>query len=147
MKFTFNVTRKIVVNGKEYRSLEEMPEELREAFRNAAGKGLSGFAATVAAKSSGFSFSIGGDAAEDALGEEERKLRADAKAMLEEAGAPVPPELAGPGPGRGAPVPEAPDASPVVPGSPGLKRILVACAWLAALALLALWLVEKLASR
>jgi hypothetical protein len=146
MKFTFDVSRKIVVDGKEYRSLEEMPEEVREAFRKASGKGLSGLAANAAAKSSGFRFTIGGDADGEGLAEEERKLRADAKAMLGAAGAPVPPELEEPG-GKGLPAPDAADARAVVPGSPGARRLLVACAWLAALALLAIWLMEKLASR
>jgi hypothetical protein len=39
MKITFNISRKIVVNGKEYGSVEEMPEKARRVFEQAQGKG------------------------------------------------------------------------------------------------------------
>jgi hypothetical protein len=39
MKVNFNIKRKIVVNGKEYNSVEDMPLELREAYEKAVGSG------------------------------------------------------------------------------------------------------------
>jgi hypothetical protein len=35
LKVNFNVKRKFIVNGKEYKSVEEMPPELREAYEKA----------------------------------------------------------------------------------------------------------------
>lgn len=35
----FNIEKKIIINGKEYNSIDEMPEDLRQAFQ----KALSGF--------------------------------------------------------------------------------------------------------
>lgn len=35
MEININVKRKFIVNGKEYNSIEEMPDDIREAFENA----------------------------------------------------------------------------------------------------------------
>jgi hypothetical protein len=39
MKVNFNIKRRIIVNGKEYASVEDMPPELREAYEKAVGSG------------------------------------------------------------------------------------------------------------
>jgi hypothetical protein len=39
MKVNFNIKRKIIVNGKEYTSVEDMPPELREAYEKAVRSG------------------------------------------------------------------------------------------------------------
>ncbi|HOW89705.1 MAG TPA: hypothetical protein PL037_05430 [Elusimicrobiales bacterium] len=39
--FKFNVTRKITINGKEYRSPDEVPEEFRGVVRDAIGRAAS----------------------------------------------------------------------------------------------------------
>jgi hypothetical protein len=39
MKVNFKIKRKIVVNGKEYNSAEDMPTEIREAYEKAVGSG------------------------------------------------------------------------------------------------------------
>jgi len=42
MNFNFSVERKFKINGKEYHSLEEMPEDVRETFKTAMGKAKAG---------------------------------------------------------------------------------------------------------
>jgi len=59
IKFNFNVTKKIVVNGKEYASVDQIPENLRHLFDSAISRAGSG-ADPVVSRSSSLKISFNG---------------------------------------------------------------------------------------
>ncbi len=119
MEISFNVKSRFVVNGKEYGSVEEMPEEVRAAYEQAV-KASSGHGRTAshATGKTRIVFNSREYANEDAMPQGERELYTFVRNELERKGIPLPEgirrNLGIPGPGTRIHVGR---GSPIVPGS------------------------------
>ena len=119
MSIKFNVKTRIVFNGKEYGSPEELPENVREAYE----KAMAGKSAVQLSAGANVKVVFNGKQYKsvDAMPPEERKLYEDAMALVDK-------ENTFP---QGEPSPaveiSSPDAAPFTPGSasPANRKLLV----------------------
>lgn len=91
MKINFSVKSKIIVNGKEYGSVEEMPAEIRAAYRKVGtGSPRPGHAVMLETEKTKLSFNGREYASEDAMPEEERELYKVVMQAMEKEGISIP---------------------------------------------------------
>lgn len=127
MKINFSVKNKFIVNGKEYGSVEEMPPEIRDAYKKAiTGSPGSGSSGTVETEKTKLVFNGKEYASEDDMPQEERELYKVVMKAMEKEGISIP---GGIGKNRGVPRPDTqiPDVSgkPIAPESSLSPRKLV----------------------
>ncbi len=127
MAIKVSVKSRFVVNGKEYGSVDELPEHVRDAYRKATSGSLAGSLPGVKVK---VTFNgVEYDSA-DAMPAGERRLYEDAVAMAR-AGHLVPaaapdPAVGGASPLRAVDAAQVVSAAPIEPGSAGSRRAPVA---------------------
>ena len=119
MRINFSVKNKFIVNGKEYDTVEEMPDEIRDAYEKAiAGSPGPGHGGTLEMERTRVVFNGKEYASEDAMPQEERELYKVVMKAMEKEGIPMPGGMDG---NRGAlrPGAQIPEVSgkPIVPES------------------------------
>ena len=91
MTIQFSVKNKFIVNGKEYESVEEMPDEIRAAYAKAKkGSTGKGHAVTLEMGKSKLVFNGQAYAGEDDMRQEEQELYEFVMKAMEKEGIPIP---------------------------------------------------------
>jgi len=119
VKIDFSVKKRFIVNGKEYDSVEKMPDQIRDAYKKAmAGAPGQGHSETLKTVESKFVFNGNEYASEEDMLQEERELYKFVMKAMEKEGISMP---GGIGKNSGIPRPDTriPDVSgkPIVPES------------------------------
>ena len=91
MKIDFSVKKRFIVNGKEYDSVEEMPDQIRDAYKKAmAGAPGQGHSETLKTEESKFVFNGNEYASEEDMSQEERELYKIVMRAMEKEGISIP---------------------------------------------------------